>query len=92
MSRQLGLLYNANYDEELIEERLYAKSLCHEYNQLHPRNIEERETLIKTLLGKTTDRFLIEQPFVCDYGYNIEIGENFYSNHNTIMLDGAKIV
>jgi acetyltransferase-like isoleucine patch superfamily enzyme len=33
---------------------------------------------------------LIEQPFVCDYGYNIEIGENFYSNHNTIMLDGAK--
>ncbi|MGW8441651.1 sugar O-acetyltransferase [Paenibacillus sp. S33] len=76
----------------MIEERLYAKSLCHEYNQLHPRNIEERETLIKTLLGKTTDRFLIEQPFVCDYGYNIEIGENFYSNHNTIMLDGAKIV
>ncbi|MHB0880823.1 sugar O-acetyltransferase [Paenibacillus sp. SEL1] len=76
----------------MIEERLYAKSLCHEYNQLHPRNIEERETLIKTLLGKTTDRFLIEQPFVCDYGYNIEIGENFYSNHNTIMLDGAKVV
>ncbi|WP_238808340.1 maltose acetyltransferase domain-containing protein [Paenibacillus sp. EKM212P] len=48
----------------MIEERLYAKSLCHEYNQLHPRNIKERETLIKTLLGKTTDRFLIEQPFV----------------------------
>ncbi|AUS26551.1 MULTISPECIES: sugar O-acetyltransferase [Paenibacillus] len=89
---QLGLLYNANYDEELIEERLYAKGLCYEYNQLHPRNMEERETLIKTLLGKTTDRFLIEQPFVCDYGYNIEIGENFYSNHNTVMLDGAKIV
>ncbi|MCF2715810.1 hypothetical protein NLX78_23410 [Paenibacillus sp. Lou8.1] len=42
----------------MIEERLYAKSLCHEYNQLHPRNIEERETLIKTLLGKTTDRVL----------------------------------
>ncbi|MCP3781078.1 MULTISPECIES: maltose acetyltransferase domain-containing protein [unclassified Paenibacillus] len=21
----------------MIEERLYAKSLCHEYNQLHPR-------------------------------------------------------
>ncbi|WP_231124605.1 maltose acetyltransferase domain-containing protein [Paenibacillus polymyxa] len=40
---QLGLLYNANYDEELIEERLYAKGLCYEYNQLHPRNMEENE-------------------------------------------------
>ena len=24
---------------------------------------------------------------MCDYGYNIEIGENFYSNHNLIILD-----
>ncbi len=88
---QLGLLYNANYDQELIEERLHAKGLCYEYNQLHPGKINEREALIKKLLGKTTDRFLIEQPFVCDYGYNIEIGENFYSNHNIVMLDGGKI-
>lgn len=88
---QLGLLYNANYDKELIEERLHAKGLCYDYNQLHPAKINEREALIKKLLGKTTDRFLIEQPFVCDYGYNIEIGENFYSNHNIVMLDGGKI-
>ena len=83
---QQGLLYNAHYDEELIEERLFAKGLCYDYNQLHPRLVNEREAIIKTLLGKTSDRFLIEQPFVCDYGYNIEIGENFYSNHNIVML------
>ncbi|MNY21902.1 putative acetyltransferase [compost metagenome] len=35
--------------------------------------------------------FLIEQPFMCDYGYNIEIGKNFYSNHNLIILDAAKV-
>lgn len=28
---------------------------------------------------------------MCDYGYNIEIGENFYSNHNLIILDGNKV-
>lgn len=89
---QQGLLYNANYDQELIEERSYAKGLCYDYNQLHPGKVNERESIIKTLLGKTTARFLIEQPFVCDYGYNIEIGENFYCNHNSVMLDGAKIV
>jgi acetyltransferase-like isoleucine patch superfamily enzyme len=86
-----GLLYNANYDKALIEERSFAKGLCHEYNQLHPKKVEERKTLIKKLLGKTRENFLIEQPFVCDYGYNIEIGENFYINHNSVMLDAAKI-
>ena len=28
---------------------------------------------------------------MCDYGYNIEIGENFYSNHNLIILDANKV-
>lgn len=87
----LGLLYDANYDKELIEERLYAKGMCYEYNRLHPANTEGREEIIRKLLGSTAERFLIEQPFVCDYGYNIEIGENFYINHNSVMLDGAKI-
>ena len=28
---------------------------------------------------------------MCDYGYNIEIGENFYANHNLIILDVNKV-
>lgn len=31
------------------------------------------------------------QPFHCDYGYNIEIGENFFANYNCVILDGAKV-
>ena len=34
---------------------------------------------------------MIEQPFHCDYGYNIEIGENFYANVNCVVLDEAKV-
>lgn len=86
-----GLLYNANYDSELISERIYIKGLCYDYNQLHPSKIDERNALLKKILGKTKGAFLIEQPFVCDYGYNIEIGENFYANHNLIILDCAKV-
>ena len=26
-----------------------------------------------------------------DYGYNIFVGENFYMNHNCVILDGAKV-
>ena len=30
--------------------------------------------------------------FYCDYGFNIEIGENFYSNHNLVILDANKVI
>ena len=85
------MLYNANYDKELIEERIKAKDLCYEYNQLRPSNIEEQERIIKKLFGKTKTAFSIIAPFWCDYGYNIEIGENFFANHNTVILDGGKV-
>lgn len=86
-----GELYDANYNKNLIEERLVAKDKCFEYNNIKPSNTEERNVLMKQILGKTKNTFLIEQPFMCDYGYNIEIGENFYANHNLIILDANKI-
>lgn len=27
----------------------------------------------------------------CDYGSNILVGDNFYGNHNLIILDGARV-
>ncbi|MFF2089318.1 sugar O-acetyltransferase [Paenibacillus sp. NPDC058174] len=86
-----GMLYDANYDASLIADRNEAKDICYDYNQLRPTNMPERKALIKKLIGKTSDSFLIEQPFWCDYGYNIEIGDNFYANHHCTILDGAKV-
>lgn len=85
-----GELYYGNC-EELLKEREIAKDLCYEYNNLRPSKQEERNKLLRRLLGSTKENFLIEQPFICDYGYNIEIGENFYSNHNLTILDGNKV-
>ena len=87
-----GILYDANYDKEILDDRLKCKELCHEFNQLLPSKIEEQREIIKKLLGKTKGDFTITAPFWCDYGYNIEIGENFYTNHNCIILDAAKVV
>ncbi|MFC3748646.1 sugar O-acetyltransferase [Paenibacillus sp. GCM10012306] len=86
-----GLLYDNNNDPLLIRERTYAKDLCHDYNQLRPSSIDERKAVIKQLVGKTGKNFHIEQPFWCDYGYNIELGDNFYANHNCVILDCAKV-
>lgn len=88
---ELGLIYDANGNESLIKEREYAKEICFQYNQLPPSRVEERKNIIKELFGKTGNSFLIEPSFYCDYGYNIEIGENFYSNHNLVILDGGKV-
>lgn len=85
-----GKLYNPALDG-LPEERLFAKSLCYKYNLLSPDNIETKKDIIKKLFGKVGDSFLIEPSFQCDYGFNIKIGNNFYSNHNLVILDCAKV-
>ena len=84
-----GKLYDANNDIELVSEREACKEVCYELNSLRPSQKKERESIIRRLFGKTGKSFLIEQPFYCDYGYNIEIGENFYSN--VCVLPGVTI-
>ena len=86
------MIYDANYDKELLEERVQAKELCYDYNQLRPSDEEGQKRIMRKLLGKTKESFTIIAPFWCDYGYNIEIGENFFANHNTVILDEAKVI
>ena len=86
-----GEIYDANYDTALIAERMACKKLCRQYNNLEPDSEDERNTLMRKILGKAGKQFLIEQPFFCDYGYNISIGENFYSNVNLVILDEAPV-
>lgn len=89
--RAQGLLYDANYDPEIMGELLACKDLCFRYNQLLPSDEENRTRAIREILGKTGERFTINTPFWCDFGYNIEIGENFYANYGCVILDGAKV-
>lgn len=85
-----GKLYKA-FGEELAGERQYAKELIFDFNGLHPKEIEKRNEIIKKLFGKTGNNFYMEPPFRCDYGYNIFVGDNFYSNYNCTILDCAKV-
>ena len=86
-----GKIYDANYDQELVAARVDAKELCYDFNHARPSEEAKRQGIIRQLLGKTGNQFEITGPFYCDYGFNIEIGENFYSNHNLVILDGAKV-
>ena len=85
------MLYDANYDKDLLEQRTKAKELCYDFNNLRPSDEKGQKEILKKLLGKTKNNFIITAPFWCDYGYNIEVGEYFYSNHNLVILDGGKV-
>ncbi len=85
-----GLIYDAD-DKELVNDRLACKDLCYEFNNLKPSEVEKKSAVIKKILGKTGDKVWIEPNFWCDYGYNISVGENFYANHNLVILDCIKV-
>ena len=86
-----GLLYDANYNKELLADRLKAKDLCFKYNTTLPSDEESLRKIIGELKIKTKVNFFLTPPFYCDYGYNISVGENFYANHNLIILDGNRV-
>lgn len=41
------MLYDANYDKSLLEERARAKGLCYEYNQTRPSDEEKQTEIMK---------------------------------------------
>ncbi|ODJ50237.1 sugar O-acetyltransferase [Brochothrix thermosphacta] len=82
-----GLPYIANKDASLVKERDELKIKVHKYNQLLPTQREELSKGIKAIFGNTGEAITVKQPFRCDYGANISVGENFYANYNCTILD-----
>ena len=76
----------------LSEERMKARKLTYKYNNSKPFAIRKRKKILYQILGKRGEKCIIHPPFYCDYGYNIEVGNNFFANYNCIMLDINKII
>jgi maltose O-acetyltransferase len=77
-------------DPELVRERDYARHLIFEFNHTHPSKKEKRRQILKRLIV-AKGSFHIEVPFYCDYGYNIEVGDNFFANYGCVILDVNKV-
>lgn len=77
-------------DDTLKADRMRARQLIHRYNHTGPDEKAERHALLAELLGTTHDAY-IEPTFRCDYGYNIQLGANFYANFDCVMLDVCPI-
>lgn len=84
-----GELYYSS--EELINERRRAKTLLKELNTVEYVVTERAKFIIKELIPHSGSDFYIEPPFHCDYGYNIQCGNNVYFNVNCVVLDVNKV-
>ena len=87
---QAGELYNGN-DRELVNDRAAVKKLCMEFNAAVYNDYQKKARLLDRILAFKGENTWIEPNFFCDYGYNIFIGDNFYANHNLVILDCAEV-
>ena len=85
-----GLPYKAWLDG-LSEERMACRRKLHAFNLLPPDEEEQAQRLLLELLGKTGRDPWINAPFHCDYGWNIEVGDNFFANYNLTIMDVGKV-
>ena len=85
---EAGLLYNPNTTDEMKTHRFKIQDAMCEYNRLKPSQVKERRDFLAGIFGKIGEKCNILPPFRCDYGFHIEVGENFFANYNFIVLDG----
>lgn len=86
-----GELYSASANTTLLDLLTDCHEQCYDYNQLRPSQATERTALMRRILGSTGERFKIISPFLCDYGFNISIGEDFFANAGLVILDEAPV-
>jgi maltose O-acetyltransferase len=87
-----GEMYNAN-DPELVRMRAEVRDLLNELNHsVQDIKTGSRLDLCLKIFGKVGKGLWLQPPFYCDYGRNIEFGDNVYLNFNCVILDVAKVI
>lgn len=73
-----------------MEEQKKTREILRRLNTMDPSDFDGIGKVVEELLGKSHKAF-INPPFYCDYGFHIEVGENFFANYNCTIIDVAKV-
>ena len=84
-----GQMYNAS-EPILQNERVAAHLACREFNS-HTYLSDSIIKAFTSIFKYTGINPYIESPFLCDYGYNITLGDNVYFDFNVTILDCAPV-
>ncbi len=89
----VGEWYDANYDPQLVQSRREAADNCFDYDHTRPSDVSKREEILKKILHtcQLSEGLEVLSPFLCDYGYNIHLGNHVFVGHDCYFMDGAKI-
>ena len=89
-----GELYNCSFEAipKELDKKLYeCKDLIYDFNMSRPSQVEYREEIIRTVFAEVGNNCYIEPPFHANWGCNIHVGNNFYSNFNLTVVDDTDI-
>ncbi len=90
--RMLSELPYQAWKDELPGARIKCKRLLRELNACDPEDVAAQREILSRLFGKIGKNTEIFAPFYCDYGSNIEVGDNFFASYNCVMVDCGKII
>ncbi len=85
-----GEVYDATHPA-LVKKLAATREKLWRFNALNPSLIDEQKQILQELLGSYGEIFQFNQPFRCDYGENIHIGNFFFANFNLTILDEAEV-
>ena len=85
-----GEVYRADFEgrEQLVTRAL---ELCQEYNRTPARDKERREELLRRLFGKVGKNPDVQPNIFCGFGFNVQVGDDFYANNGCNFVDPGKI-
>ncbi len=74
-----------------LPQMIKADELCRKLNSLPLVAQEAQKQVITELFGSVGENASVSRGFICDFGSNIHVGDNFYAGYNCTMLDYAEI-
>ena len=79
------------FDPELMEMHQAALRLVERYNRETFSDCLSENEILRRLLPNTHSTLRVQPPFLCDFGFMIEGGENGFINYNCTILDTAPV-
>lgn len=78
-------------DANLVALRTIARSKLDRFNNTLSEQEHTRSEIIRALFAEVGENVCINRHFRCDYGMNIRVGNNFYTNYDCVILDCAPV-
>lgn len=76
---------------ENMNQQIYARGLCQDFNQTKATDTEKRNDILKNLLAFCGNDVWIEPPLTLAMGNTVSIGDGTYINSNLTLVDDYEI-